>query len=147
MTPPLCTPLTYEDWQPDEGIPPGYVPSTRVNTTRLVGGVVTTGAIWVFTGLAALGLDEGSATAPLFVPVVGPFIAIHTLEVENSLEISTLLLSGLGQVTGLGLFLSAFFAPDEVLVRRATPAAPPPGLTFSPQFGPDRAGLSFDAVF
>ncbi len=79
----MSGPRVIKDWQEGEPIPPGYHPSTRVRTGLVVGGATMFGASYLISVLiAAVGQDScnylgcSNDAAPLFIPVVGPFVTM-----------------------------------------------------------------------
>jgi hypothetical protein len=54
--------------------------------------------------------------APLYIPLVGPFIAIHTLGAEDN-EAAALAFDGVVQLAGFGMFVAGLAAKKTVLVR------------------------------
>jgi hypothetical protein len=131
----MSGPRVLRDWHEGEPIPPGYHPSTRVRTGLIAGGLTMFGAPYLISVLAAaIGEDaKNSSTiynsscncyqtqagtndaAPLFIPVVGPFI---TMGNSNSASLDVLLVvDGLLQAAGVGLFIYGVAVPKTVLVR------------------------------
>src|SRR4051812_26805889 len=108
------------DWAPGEPVPPGYRPSTKIRTGLVIGGAVTLGAVWllnVATASIAVSVDSnGSVAAPLFAPVVGPFIAIGTLH-ANALGGFWLAFDGVVQAAGAAMLIAGIAAPKTILQR------------------------------
>ena len=65
--------------------------------------------------------DRNAAAAPLFLPGIGPFFAIGTLQADlnrPSVGLGVLLvLDGLVQSAGIAMGIAAFAAPRKVVVR------------------------------
>lgn len=136
-----------DDWEPDEDIPPGYEVQERYNLPRLISGSVALGALWMAT-LVTVQLFDGSAgeRAAAYVPIVGPLMAIGTLEAEGA-EASVLTVSGLGQAAGFVLFLTGFVS-DQVLVRSgAEGAEEEANVTIAPLLSPAHVGVGMVLAF
>jgi hypothetical protein len=112
------------DWEEGDPVRPGYHPETRIRKGMVVGGAVTFGVTYLVTALAgAIASDVASTTnssssgfLPLFVPAVGPFIAIGTMQ-ANLTGGFFLALDGLAQSAGIALFIYGIASPRSVLVR------------------------------
>lgn len=112
------------DWEEGEPVRPGYHPETRVRKGLVIGGAVTFGVMYLFTALAgAIASDVSEATSgssgdtvPLFIPVIGPFIAIGTLH-PGTTGGFFLALDGIAQAGGLAMFIAGLAAPRPVQVR------------------------------
>jgi hypothetical protein len=112
------------DWEEGDPMRPGYHPETRIRKGLVVGGAVTFGVTYLFTALGgaiatdvARGTTSGSSSfLPLFVPAVGPFIAIGTMG-ANVTGGFFLALDGLAQSAGIAMFIYGIAAPKTVLVR------------------------------
>jgi hypothetical protein len=115
------------EWENGEVVPPGYAPDSRPDVGLLVGGLVTFGVPYL-TGsivayVATVGEDE--EFAPLFVPVVGPLIAMGTLESEGS-GTYFLALDAITQALGASLFVASLLSEETYLRRvgdRSTPSS------------------------
>ncbi len=99
-------------------VPDGYTKTERVRKGLVIGGAVTWGVSWLIAATAAASIDEEirDDTAPLFVPVVGPFIAMGTLEPEGAGR-AALFINGMAQVAGAAMFIGGLAATKTVLVR------------------------------
>jgi hypothetical protein len=109
------------DWEPGQPIPPGFQPDTRVRLGFVLSGAVTLGVVWLGNVVVAsltLGNGNGSETAPLFAPVLGPFIAIGTIgpSALTGLGVFWLAFDGVVQGAGAGLLIAGLAAPRHVLV-------------------------------
>ncbi len=136
-----CRPAVISDWEPDEGIPPGYEVEKRFNLARLITGSVGMGTLWLAT-MVTVQLFDGSAgeRAAAYVPIVGPLMAISTLEAKGA-EASVLTVSGLGQAAGFVLFLTGFLS-DDVLIRPSTETMEKKAfMMIAPQLGQRHIGL------
>jgi hypothetical protein len=85
-------------------------------------------ASWLAAGTAVSeGEDE---VAPLFIPIAGPWITVRTADAEEGTR-SVLVLSGIVQLAGAGLFIGGMAAQRDVFVRsdvaatEPRPSAPP----------------------
>jgi hypothetical protein len=110
------------DWQEGEPVPPGYHPVQRMRKGAVIGGAVTFGVLYFISVLiAAVGTDEANRThtsnsvAGLYVPVVGPFIAMT----QSSTAVGNvfLALDGLAQAGGAALLIYGITSPQTVLAR------------------------------
>lgn len=126
-TPVYSTPLLGPkvlDWEEGEPVRPGYHPETRVRKGLVIGGAVTFGTVYLLTALiGAVATDVDEATGgssgdivPLFIPVVGPFIAIGTLHPPTTGGFF-LALDGVAQAAGVAMFIYGLAAPRSVQVR------------------------------
>lgn len=112
------------DWEEGDPMRPGYHPETRIRKGMVVGGAVTFGVTYLFTALGgAIASDVlrttsggSSSVLPLFIPAVGPFVAIGTMG-ANVTGGFFLALDGLAQSAGIALFIYGLAAPKTVLVR------------------------------
>lgn len=102
-------------------IPDGYTKVERVRKGLVIGGAVTLGVGWLIAATAAASIDDEieDETAPLFIPVVGPFIAMGTLEAEGAGR-AGLFVNGMAQVAGAAMLISGIAATKTVLVRTKT---------------------------
>ncbi len=120
-------------------VPDGYVVESRINKGLVIAGATTLGAVYLLTTLgAAIAVDTSSnpeAYEPLFIPVAGPFVTIHTAD-ANATGTFGLVLDGLAQTAGLSMFVAGLVAQEEVLVWRGH------GMTVAPTAGPTGAGLT-----
>jgi hypothetical protein len=133
----------------DEGQPPppGYIRKTRVRKGLVIAGAVTFGSTWLVSAVLAGiamddGGDDGDAFAPLFAPVVGPFIAISTLEAE-SLGTAILVLDGIAQAGGLAMLIAGIAAQESVYVR----VGPMGKVRIDPLVGKEGGGAAFSGQF
>jgi len=61
--------------------------------------------------------DGGEGFAPLFIPVVGPFMSLGTVN-PNAFGASVLILDGLAQTAGLAMLVAAFIEPERVWKKK-----------------------------
>jgi hypothetical protein len=118
----LSGPRMIKDWQEGEPIPPGYHRTTRVRTGLVVGGALTFGIPYLYSGLiASAGADIGdvnntsNSLAALYVPVLGPFIEMG--QTNSATARYFLALDGLAQGAGLFMLIYAIASPRNILVR------------------------------
>jgi len=114
--PPVAKPVAMN---PDDP-PPGYHTESRARSGMVAGGAVMLGISYVLSAggaAAALGNNDRDYE-PLFIPVVGPFVALgstHALQATNDglqqagrvLGAMGLIIDGLVQVTGASLVPTA----------------------------------------
>ncbi len=125
--------LPYEN---DESIPPGFAVRSRANRPLVVAGAITFGVPYVFSALIAsvlVSFDSRNAGdgAPLFIPVVGPFITIGTLNAEGAATF-WLVVDGLTQVGGAAMFVAGLTMREKYLQRTATQASLEPEVIVGP---------------
>ena len=124
----MSGPRVLRDWHEGEPIPPGYHPATRARSGLIAGGLAMFGAPYLISVLvAAVGQDASvscgsfstsscdNKAAPLFIPVVGPFITMGNT--DSATADVFLIVDGLLQATGIGLFIYGVAVPKTVLVR------------------------------
>lgn len=110
--------LPYEE---GESVPPGYQLKTRAVRSMVIAGSVTFGATYLVSLLTASTVlaadsDDGKELAPLFAPVVGPFIAIGTAKAEGAGTL-WLVLDGLAQTAGAVMLIYGLAADEKYLQR------------------------------
>lgn len=131
--------LPYVEGDP---IPPGYAIETRPRKKLVIAGLSTFVPLYAMSLLFAAtylgneGLD-GSLYTPLFIPAIGPFVTIGTSDAEG-FGIITLLLDGVGQLTGVALFAAGMIAQEQYLERSAAASFDPRPEVF---VGPGSASL------
>ena len=125
--------LPYEN---DESIPPGFAVRSRANRPLVVAGAITFGVSYLFSALIASVLvsfdsRDGGAGAPLFIPVVGPFVAIGTLNAEGA-GTFWLVVDGLTQVGGAAMFVAGLTMREKYLQRTAAQVSLEPEVIVGP---------------
>jgi hypothetical protein len=109
--------LPYKEGDP---IPPGYEVSSRPRRGLIIGGAVTLGTTWLLSVLTASiveSIGRENPLWPLYLPVVGPFIAIGTAESEG-VGTLYLVIDGVAQAGGLAMIIAGFAAPETRLERK-----------------------------
>jgi hypothetical protein len=123
--------LPYEEGQP---IPPGYHLVKQNRRGLIIAGSITTGVMWVFGLMAAVGNDFKDNTGLLVIPVVGPWALLATDTARdkscgttaNGIDVCTeskaglravLVLDGIVQTAGAAMFISGFAFPRARLIR------------------------------
>jgi len=138
---PSAATLPYEEGDP---IPPGYRLDSRVRKGLVIGGAVTFGVPWFFSAMIASIVDSGSIRSdawPLFIPALGPFIAMGTLDSEGA-GTFWLALDGVAQAGGLAMLIAGIVAQEKRLVRIGESGA---SMTLTPmQLG--QGGMGFGLV-
>lgn len=120
-------------------IPPGYHRESRIRRGLVIAGAITFGTLHLFSiGIASLDTDS---TKPLYAPVVGPIIAIGTLEPSTGGAV-ILAVDALGQAAGLAMLIAGLAATKEILVRDDVVE-----LTLTPVVGENQRGLSLTGRF
>lgn len=98
-------------------VPDGYTKVERVRKGLVIGGAVTWGVSWLMAATAAAAIEnKADEAAPLYIPVVGPFIAMGTLEADGAGR-AGLLINGMAQVAGAAMLIGGLAATKTVLVR------------------------------
>jgi hypothetical protein len=142
-------PTVVYDWDPDVPVPQGYTMVDTVNSRLLVPGITLFATGWVLSVLiagvgssaekedaddAADGVTAGD-WMPLYAPVVGPFIAIGTLD-PSPAGTGVLLADGVLQVGGVIGIVGGIISRKYKLLRTGYGA-----LTVSPVAGSNLRGL------
>lgn len=142
---PIYMPEEITDYDEDRPIPAGYTRVERKRKGLIIGGSVTLGATFLVTaffGLIAGLINEADGSnadvAPMFVPVVGPFLEFG--ETRNSTARFGLTVLGLGQVAGATMLIIGLTNPRTVLVRNDQ-------LTLAPLLGDHASGLAIHGRF
>jgi hypothetical protein len=102
-------------------VPYGYRVSTRPIRALVVSGSITFGTTYFASVVTAAGVlggnrDNGVPLAPLFFPVVGPFVAIGTTK-SSGVGTLWLVLDGIAQTGGMTLLMFGLFGDEKLLVR------------------------------
>ncbi|MEO7331005.1 MAG: hypothetical protein ABI193_20690, partial [Minicystis sp.] len=111
--------LPYDDGEP---IPSGYTLKTRLHRPLIVAGSITFGTAYLISllgGALAAGGDEGSSFTPLFVPCVGPFIALGTVKTDDVGQF-WLTLDGLTQSAGAAMLVAGLLIDQKYLQHTST---------------------------
>jgi hypothetical protein len=113
----MSGPRMITDWRPEQPVPPGYHPETRVRKGSVIAGLITFGIPYIYSSLiASIGEDANETSVrPLWVPVLGPFLEIgysHSVTLDYAL-----VLDGLTQGLGAGLVIYGIMSPRNVLIR------------------------------
>jgi hypothetical protein len=113
-------------WDDDQPVPPGYRKVTTRNGPMLGAGIALFSSMYsVSTASAAIGgaidsedLDGTSSEdwAVLYIPIAGPFLAVHTLDARPS-GVGVLVSDGIFQVAGLALLLAGALDSETHLLR------------------------------
>jgi hypothetical protein len=114
--------------------PDGFRLETRVNRPLLIVGGALLGSAYAVSALTAGTVlsEEGRSSdeaVPLLFPIVGPFIALGTIQdadfsdSDGRLGATILLMDGITQVTGAVVFLAGLFSERKIWVRADIPQA------------------------
>ena len=147
-------PRVIEPWEPDDPPPEGYVLRSKVNGGAIAGGATLLGVMWltsIVVGAVAAteeddqGIDgdgvESEDFAPMYVPIVGPFVTIGTVE-PGSAGLGMLIVDGILQVSGAGLIVLGIVDRDYRVVRGEAAS-----LQIVPALSPRQSGLTAVATF
>lgn len=110
--------LPYNENDP---VPPGYEIQTRTRMGMAKAGIATFVPLYALSALFAgtyLGNESRKAEeyGPLVIPVIGPFVTMGTSNLDGGSLF--LLLNGVGQLTGAGLFLAGMLSDEKYLARK-----------------------------
>ena len=132
--------LPYEDGSP---VPAGYRVVNRPRTTiAAIGGGILVLSYAPALYVAAIGsVIPDSGLEPLYIPIVGPFVALGTAEAEGS-GIFWLLALGLAQSGGAAMGIAGLVMPDEKVLYRNDVR-----LRIMPVVAAGQAGLSVSGQF
>jgi hypothetical protein len=136
--------LPYDPVRP---VPPGYHVVPEPTSDLVPIGFGTAGAAYILSLLPIVGAQSSHADTPghssLLIPVLGPFVAIRTLDAEG-MGIVALLLLGAAQTGGL----AAGFVGVAITGKRLQRVASAPSFILAPSApGADLSGLSIRASF
>lgn len=122
MDDPNGTVLPYQD---GSRVPNGYRLRSSPRYGLLAGGIAMTSALWTISTIAAVVLDEEATSEgdpnfddmywPMFIPVVGPFVAIKTSDASGT-GAAILALDGVVQTAGLAMMIAGLAAPKLEVV-------------------------------
>jgi hypothetical protein len=125
--------LPYEEGDP---IPQGFAVRSRANRPLIIAGSITFGAPYLVSVLVAATVvsantGDGGEFAPLFIPVVGPFITIGTAHAEGA-GTFWLIFDGLAQAGGAAMFIAGLTMEEKYLQRQAPHASLKPEVLVNP---------------
>ncbi len=142
--PPSSPTLEYEEGQE---IPPGYRLERRVQKGLTIAGASIFGGAWILSiaGAASL-IENNDGIAPLFVPLVGPFIAMGTTGTnfnQNTFLGALLLLDGFTQVAGATMMIVGIAKKKPLLVLEKNSTAALSNVVPEVQVGLGRASFTW----
>lgn len=125
--------LPYEDGDP---IPQGFTVRSRANRSLIIAGSITFGAPYIISALIAATVvsadsNNGGQFAPLFAPIVGPFITIGTAHSEGA-GTFWLVFDGLAQAGGAAMFIAGLTMEEKYLRRTPIHASLKPEVLVNP---------------
>jgi hypothetical protein len=138
-------------------VPAGYHLTTRFSKGLFIAGTVTFGSTWLLSVVVAgelqntttldctsAGCSQASTSkyTPLYVPVVGPFIALGTLSPNGGGTI-ILLLDGVAQAGGIAMAIAGLASNNHILVRNEANSL---HLHFAPVVTASTVGLGVSGV-
>ncbi|XXT23451.1 hypothetical protein WME94_18105 [Sorangium sp. So ce429] len=108
-------PAVIPFWDPDRPPPEGYYVTSRSNGGLIGGGVAIMTSFWLASLIAGViaakdeedrGIDgdgvEASDWTPLYIPIAGPFVAIHAVDASAG-GAAVLMVDGVLQTLGAGM--------------------------------------------
>jgi len=117
----LSGPRVIKDWEDGQPIPYGYHRETRARKGAIIGGALSFGIPYLYSALVAsvgsdlAGSNGRNAVGDLYLPVFGPFAQMtHS---DSATLNFVMLLDGIAQSVGAGLFVYGMASPRPVLVR------------------------------
>jgi hypothetical protein len=150
--------LPYRDGKP---VPKGYSLDTVPRRGMIAAGGTMAGSLHLISMIAAIALDAeadevisdeqggrrsdpefSNRYTPLFIPLVGPFIAVKTAD-ANGTGSAILIMNGIAQVTGASLVISGLVATKQELVRDD----PLLGMTVVPLVTEGGGGVALQGAF
>jgi hypothetical protein len=128
----------------DRSPPPGYTLVHRRRKGLLIAGPIVLGAVYGYTALiAAVGTDidkdtggDGTSVAPLFIPVLGPFLEMG--ETDSYTARYLLAIDGAAQVAGAVMLYYGLTTTKRVFVRNDMLA----NMSVVPMVTPETSGLA-----
>ena len=134
--------LPYEEGDP---IPQGFTVRSRANRSLLIAGSITFGAPYIISALIAATVvsadsNDGGQFAPLFAPIVGPFITIGTARSEGA-GTFWLVFDGLSQAGGAAMFIAGLTMEEKYLQRT------PPRASLKPDVQVNPGGMKLKWIF
>jgi len=139
-------------WRNGDPVPPGWVKETQVRRGLIIGGAAMLGGAWVGSSIAAgLGSTISSNKvftsdwSPLAIPVVGPFVAMTTLDSEG-VGTALLAMDGLVQVGGLVMIIVGATAKKTTIRPLATTELKPT-WEVTPVLSSRMSGMSLSGRF
>ncbi|MEM6788323.1 MAG: hypothetical protein AAF715_12460 [Myxococcota bacterium] len=149
LSPPLCPEARCRDWRSGGPVPEGFEVQERVSRSRVYGGAGVAAAFWLLPpSLLLLVGFAPSEVAPAFVPIAGSFLAIESLD-ANDTNTGVLASFGVLQIAGVVLSISGVAFKEKRLVKRLTPwgQGRGPSIRFVPSVAPDHAGVGLQGEF
>lgn len=146
-------------WEPGDPVPRGYRAVPRIRTGLVVAGAVTFGVTYLTTALIGAAVNDvslatggtGRSAKLLLIPLFGPFTLLgSTISATGQFG---LVLDGLVQAAGIGMFVTGLAWPKMTLVPAGyaeNKADAPPKLELSVQpmsMGLAGNGLGFTGKF
>lgn len=144
-------------WDPETPVPDGYVLRSNPDTGLIFAGSTLASIGWVTSvavGLIAAkdetdrGLDgdgvEAEDWTPLYVPVVGPFIAISSVDARGK-GVGLLMVDGALQLAGVGLIVYGSLAQSYRAVRTSPLSAMP--VAVIPTVSSHSQGILLEGAF
>lgn len=142
--PPPPSIIPYEDGDP---IPAGYHLESRARMNLVGTGIGLFVPFYAISTLSAAIAEAGGNSNywPMYIPTIGPVIAISTAKPENNFATFMLGLDTAAQTAGIGLIIWGMVAREKRLIRIADSV---PAFELAPlHFGRGSAGLGISGSF
>ncbi|MDP2270345.1 MAG: hypothetical protein Q8N23_30235 [Archangium sp.] len=112
----------------------------------MIAGASVFGGVWLLNVLAAsIAVDTSQGQAiPLFIPIIGPFIAMGTFRSLQATDVFFLALDGLVQAGGAAMLIAGIAAPRHQLIRDRYASL---FLPMPMSFGRGSAGVGLSGTF
>ena len=114
-------PRVIRDWRPGEPVPDGYRVVSRPRTGLAIGGGCLFGALYISSVVIATavndandGIGDDDNISELYVPLLGPFLALGKSETSTGDLLLTI--NGIGQTAGAAMLVAGLVARRKYLV-------------------------------
>jgi len=122
-------------------IPEGYMVKTERRPGLYITGAALLGSTYIISTLSAtIAMEEGDPGIwPLYIPVVGPFITLATMDNRTPTSAYFLVLDGLAQAAGVGMLAGGLAGKSWIV--------PIPRVAYDPNVGQAEAGVQLVGLF
>ena len=137
-------------YQEGRANPPGYHLERHVQRRLAIPGASLLGGAWLVSVATAATLVGSSSVTPLFFPIAGPFITIHTADLSLGGEpwpVTALIIDGIAQTTGAALLLAGLVLKQPIWVKDKDPKATASDSPSPPEVAVGPGSVSFTWQF